>query len=195
MNHAGLVEGPRLTDGLLGMLRPYQGIREQNLHEVIGCIFSLKADLQGDAVDRGIVLAFMTISTTIKEWGTHPRSMLRRNHILDDAALKRLEAWSLIIDTACIRYLSKLSDAVALYHYLEYLATYDATGQLNASATEAAIHDAFSQDDDYKLAATQVCLKYPAIGGQFRATAASLIPLTQPGELRNRLAELANRVE
>ena len=193
MNHAGLVEGPWLTTGLLGMLRPYQGILEVNLHEVIGCLHSLSPELRKENIDREIVLAVLMINANLNSQAINPSGALRRNKLLKDIDLKRLEMWSVVIETASVRYFSKFGDSLALGYYLQYLASYDVGEHLNVICAEAAIADSLRQDGSYQLAATQVCLKYPAIGRRFREKAELLLSAAPPeDELRDKLLELIN---
>ena len=94
-----------------------------------------------------------------------------------------------MIELVSIRYLSRLTDAVALYHYLSYLVDYDAGDLFSKPVVEAAVADSFDESDDYKLIAVQVCIKYRTIGRQFTDRAAILLSSTPAGVLRDKLSQ------
>src|SRR5690242_16205814 len=107
--HSGHIEGLRLSDGITGMLRPYQGLIERNIHEVMECLFILSHRLSSDTIDTIIPLSILKILSRLREWGIEPEGMLRRNHLIDELSLDRLTSWASIIDFAARFYLSKKS--------------------------------------------------------------------------------------
>jgi len=98
------VHDPRWSRGFLGMLRPYHGLREESFHEVMRALRVLADDLQNERVDREVVSAIFGICHFARAWGIHPEGMLRRNALIVDADVERLERWVWTISyaTTCV---------------------------------------------------------------------------------------------
>ena len=79
--------------GFLGMLRPYHGLREENFHEVVGCLRALTTALRGPTLDREIVTALWSLCHLARAWGLDVDGMLRRNRIITDEDAQRLQGW------------------------------------------------------------------------------------------------------
>jgi hypothetical protein len=193
LEHAGIVEGQRMTDGILGMLRPYHGLIERNFHEVISSIYHLYGDLGSAAVSNNIVRSILVILNTLREWGISPTGMLRTNRLIDNDSLIRLGNWYSVVEATTLRYLSRSSHARAMYMYLGYLAGYDVVDTIAEEAVRAAIADSFGLGEDYQLVALAVCAKYPQVGRSFGKLVAQLDSVTPVGDLKNALAVYLNK--
>jgi len=187
MNHAGLVDGPRLEDGIVGMLRPFQGIVERNLHEVVDALFHSHVALAGEMIHKDLPRSVLIILSNLKTWAIRPDGALQRNRLLDESGLKRLEQWHDIVESATLGYMASQTHAYALYHYMYYVCQHDVAAELSQAAIIAAVEDSLSQHEDYKLAAVNICLKYPAIGTRFRGQVAALLSSAESGELQTAL--------
>lgn len=173
-SHAGIADGPRLRNGIVGALRPFIGIQERNFHEVMECVFLLHEELGSDEIDTRIPHSLLTIVATVTGWAILPNSMLRRNGLINEQDLGKLTSWISIIGSTSIRYMRKLSHSVALSAYLEYLFSTD-VGNVPHKAAFAAIKDSFNQDDeDLKVIAIDVCSKFRGPRDQFSDQIAKL---------------------
>jgi hypothetical protein len=189
LDHAGITEGPRMEDGIIGALRPYQGLIERNLVEVLNCIFYLKDDLATEKVNNDTIRSVLVILRTMREWGMSPTGMLRSNRLINNDSFVKLEIWYNIIETTILRYLSRTSHAIALSRYLEYLAGYDQKDAIAEDAVCAAIADSFNSSEEYQLTSLAVCVKYPQVGYRFGDQVAQLNLVTPAGDLKSVIAE------
>ena len=100
----GDVDSPRWKYGFLGSLRPFSGLREQNFHEVMGALRVLAPALEGELIARDVTAALMGICHFGRAWGIHPSGMLRRNGLISDEDVERLESWVWTISyaTTCV---------------------------------------------------------------------------------------------
>ncbi len=106
-------------DGFLGSLRPYRGLRESNFHEVMAALRCIAPDLQGDLVDRSVLRDLWGICHMGRAWGVHPDGMLRRNQLITDADVARLEHWIECISYATFMLMEGPGDETeALSEYL-----------------------------------------------------------------------------
>jgi hypothetical protein len=92
-------DDPRWTNGFLGMLRPYKGLREESFHGVMDCIVALAEQLSNDPIERSLVSSLWGICHLGRSWGTEPGGMLGRNNLIATSDIERLSTW---ID--CISY-------------------------------------------------------------------------------------------
>lgn len=158
-SHAGIADGPRLRDGIVGMLRPFVGVEERNFHEVVECIFLLHDELKSDKIDTAIPHSLLSIIAQLTGHAILPNSMLRRNSLMSESDVARMTSWVNIIESASLRYMMRRNHAIALSAYLEYLLLEDVEQFATHAAMFAAIVDSFDQDDDYKEIAINVCTK------------------------------------
>ncbi len=86
-------DDPRWKDGFLGMLRPYQGLHEDNFHSVMACLRALVSTLQSDTVDRDIVGSVWAICHLARAWAIWPGGMLPSNNLISTEDVTRLEVW------------------------------------------------------------------------------------------------------
>lgn len=174
LSHAGIADGPRLRDGIVGMLRPFVGVEERNFHEVVECIFLLHDELKSDKIDTAIPHSLLSIIAQLTGWAILPNSMLRRNSLISESDVARITSWVNIIESTSLRYMTRCNHAIALSAYLEYLLLENVEQFVAHAAMFAAIADSFDQDDDYKEIAINVCTKYRAAGQHFKGQIACL---------------------
>lgn len=87
------VDDPRSTLGFVGSLRPCTGLREENFHGVMKALRVLAPELQSQFVDREVVSALWGICHFGRAWGIDRDGMLRRNSLISDEDVERLEHW------------------------------------------------------------------------------------------------------
>jgi hypothetical protein len=88
------INHPKMLTGFLGSLRPYRGLREENLHEVMRAVIALAPSLQKDKlVDREVIGALWAICDLARTWGVHPNGMLQSNNLISARDVVRLENW------------------------------------------------------------------------------------------------------
>lgn len=88
------INHPKMERGFLGSLRPYRGLNEDNFHEVMHAIIALAQHLQQqNQVDKEVISALWAICELGRAWGVHPQGMLRRNNLITDEDVARLEQW------------------------------------------------------------------------------------------------------
>ncbi|WET82481.1 hypothetical protein P3102_15340 [Amycolatopsis sp. QT-25] len=110
------VENPRWQQGFLGSLRPFTGLREENFHEVMSALLTLAEPLQADLVSREVVSTVVGICHFGRVWGVAPEGMLRRNDLIADAEVTRLEEWVQAISYALTMILDgDIAEAAAEY--------------------------------------------------------------------------------
>ena len=116
---------PKWSSGFLGSLRPYRGLNEDNLHEVMRAIVTVAPQvIHQPYVDREIVDALFSLSWLARSWGLHPNGMLQRNHLIGDADIERLEGWVEAIEWATSMLLGGADDASVEAILDEALASY-----------------------------------------------------------------------
>ena len=89
---------PTLVGGFLGSLRPYTGLNETNFHAVMSAIIALAPYIQqASTIDKEVVSAVWAICGLSRAWGIRPDGMLRRNNLIMDTDVTRLEQQGLRI--------------------------------------------------------------------------------------------------
>ncbi|MFO0880608.1 MAG: hypothetical protein U0840_24945 [Gemmataceae bacterium] len=155
------------------MLRPFAGIREYTLHEIIECLYLLQGELASDRLNKAIPHAILKIIATLQGAVQHPLSPFLRDRLIDTAGVEKLTAWLDIITSASLRYMRGLSHDVALSGYLEYLLREPPGLPYAEAAVHAAVADSFDRkpnfegETDYITSAVLLCVRYPAIGDSF----------------------------
>lgn len=114
------IDHPKGQTGFLMSLRPYRGLMEENLHEVMYALYILQKKLGPDAphLDRDIVTAVWTMCHLSRAWGVHPEGMLRSNRLISDEDVCRLEEWIDMISYAFLNLLEGNAEE-AFFEYLE----------------------------------------------------------------------------
>lgn len=116
--HADAAENPKAERGFLGALRPYGGhLIEENFHEVMQALRVLAPTLTGKAIDREVVAALWAICHLARAWGIHPEGMLRRNGLIEESDVDKLETWVDMISYAAFCLLDGTGEEVAFEGY------------------------------------------------------------------------------
>lgn len=95
-------DNPIVDSGFLGRLRPYTGLREENYTEVCQAIIAVAPLFRENQVDREILNALWAICYYARAWGLEPNGMLRRNNLISDSNVSKLEKWVKAINKACM---------------------------------------------------------------------------------------------
>jgi hypothetical protein len=107
-----------LSDGFLGCLRPYSGLREENFLRVIKAIIALEPHLKGTTQwERQLVASLWGLVTRARLWGLDTDSMLQRNRLLSEDESRQLLRWVRCIEMAVSRLLRGGNPADALAYY------------------------------------------------------------------------------
>jgi hypothetical protein len=116
--------------GFLGSLRPYVGLRAEYFHEVMACIKALAPELSPQVAqsgrtkvsqstcDKELIAAIWGICHFGRVWGVATDGMLRRNGLISDLDVMRLEAWieQISYTTFCLLDGCDIEDAFDGYH-------------------------------------------------------------------------------
>jgi hypothetical protein len=93
-SHPDSATDGRAETGFLGSLRPYQGhLIDENFREVMGALRVLGPELSSPALDREVIAALWAICHLGRAWGVEPEGMLRRNKLISDDDVKKLDDW------------------------------------------------------------------------------------------------------
>jgi hypothetical protein len=168
LQHARLEEGPRFRTGIVAMMRPFDGIKESNFHEVMECLYLLQGELASDRLNKDIAYALLNITSALQEAFLFDSSALLRNRLIDKNGSAKLAAWTSIIYSASLSYMRGRGHAVALSAYLEYLLHEPLGLQCAEALLHDAIADSFDRDPDFATCAILLCVRYPAVGNGFR---------------------------
>lgn len=115
------INHPKMETGFLGSLRPYQGLREENYHEVMQAIIAISSHLKNSSsVDKDIISALWSICDLTRTWGIEPNGMLRRNNLIMPMDLKKLSYWLHTISYAVFVLLDDGDLETALEPYRHY---------------------------------------------------------------------------
>ena len=77
----------------IDMLRPYSGLREEVLQDLMDALRCCASEMGHDVVDRELVSALWAISYWGRLWALDPDGMLRRNNLIPDIDLALLRAF------------------------------------------------------------------------------------------------------
>lgn len=115
------VDNLRSENGFLGMLRPFSGeLIEANYHEIMQAIKTLADELEAEGkIDKEIISALWGICHLGRAWGLHPDGMLRRNNLILQEQIQKLEGWIEDISYATMSLLDGSGIEVAFELYNE----------------------------------------------------------------------------
>jgi hypothetical protein len=117
----GDISHTKTQKGFLGMLRPFDGqLYEDNFHELMTILTTIKQHFRSDTLDREIISSFWSICHLSKAWVLNPDSMLRRNNLLSDNQIKQLLIWVDCISYAVMGLLDGMDDEDAFELYRLY---------------------------------------------------------------------------
>jgi len=109
-------------DGFLQVLRPYQGLREENFHVVLQATFVVGDRFHSEQhVERELMNTLWDICSTSRAWGLHPRGMLQRNGLISEADSAVLEKWIEIIERSIQSCLRGSPPYYCIGNYAEYV--------------------------------------------------------------------------
>jgi hypothetical protein len=78
------------ANSFLHLLRPYRGLRDQVLNDVMDALRACSSRLREEPLSRELVSALWAISRLGRSWALNPGGMLRRNHLIAAADLTKL---------------------------------------------------------------------------------------------------------
>src|SRR5262245_47937090 len=84
------------ADIFLEMLRPYCGLRDEVLKDVMDALRNCLPKLREERVSRELVAELWAISRLGRSWALDPGGMLRRNDLIEPADQKKL--WDFLED-------------------------------------------------------------------------------------------------
>jgi hypothetical protein len=89
------LDNPKMEKGFLGMLKPYRGeLYEENYNEIITAIKVLSSETsKGESVQKEIMEDILSICYYANFWGLDKDGMLRRNGLLPDQDIDKLQQW------------------------------------------------------------------------------------------------------
>jgi len=114
------IEDYRWSSGFIGRLRPYTGLCEANLHEIMLCIFVLQDELQDSKLDQILISDLWNICHYGTDFGLDPNGMLQQNNILTAEETELLRKWIEIISCATSILLEGCDIETAYTMYLHY---------------------------------------------------------------------------
>ena len=87
-------------NGFIGCLRPWSGLRDENYHELMTAIVSLRHTLAGCTEwPTELVGGIMGIIRMAHCWGIDETGMLRRNNLISDTDVAKLRRWTRRIES------------------------------------------------------------------------------------------------
>jgi hypothetical protein len=113
------INHPKMGKGFLGMLRPFSGeLIEDNYHEIITAIKVLADDLRkGKNIDKEVISSIWGICHLTRSWAIEEDGMLRRNNLISEEQIKKLENWIETISYATMMILDGCDNLVAFEFY------------------------------------------------------------------------------
>jgi hypothetical protein len=124
----GESHGDLLTEdeGFLPSLRPYRGqLVEKNFHLVMEALFVVGPSLGAPQIDRDVVSHLWTLCRLGRLWGVHRDGMLRRNKLIIEPDVERLENWIDIIESTTARFLDGMRPPHAISQYAQYMLEFE----------------------------------------------------------------------
>ena len=89
------IDNPKSETGFIGMLRPYKGyLIEENYTEIIEVIKVLLPEItKGEFIEKEIICQILAICYFTSNWGINKDGMLRRNGLLSNEDVEKLQLW------------------------------------------------------------------------------------------------------
>jgi hypothetical protein len=104
--HAGF-ELDDAHPGILQRLRPYVGVTESDIADVIESLVAMHAAVVAtESIDRRLAAALWEICHFVRVLAVRPNSAIRRNRLADSATLDWLENWTDAIERFSVRMLN-----------------------------------------------------------------------------------------
>jgi len=124
--HAGVIDAARgewiLDDGFLTSLRPYRGLQEKNLHQVMEALLIVGERIHRDSqIDRDLISTVWSMCWYARIWGLNPDGMLQRNSLITANDITRLELSIGTVEQTALSLLEGQPPHFAVYHYAQYI--------------------------------------------------------------------------
>lgn len=114
-----------VADGFHGMLRPYQGLRENNFHLVMEALLVVGSRLHSAAtVDRELIESLWSTCSLMRRNGLHPEGNLQSNNLITADDTKRLKAWINTFESSALELLRGYPPHVVIIKYALYIIDY-----------------------------------------------------------------------
>lgn len=97
----------------LNMLRPFEGIDEAVLQDVMAALDSCAPALCRESIARDLLSAIWAISRLGRLWALEPGGTLRRNALISDADVARLDAFIESFDLKVLELIAGRSQPLA----------------------------------------------------------------------------------
>lgn len=118
-------------EGFLPSLRPYRGqLVEKNFHVVMEALFVVGPSLSAPLIDREVVKRLWTLCHLGRWWGVRREGMLRRNNLITEPDVERLQEWIDIIESTTHCFLEGMDPAGAINQYAQYLMNFEWTDNI-----------------------------------------------------------------
>jgi hypothetical protein len=113
------IDHPKMKNGFLGMLRPFsRELNDDNYHEVIEAIKTLADELRSEEkIDKNVISAIWGICYLTRIWAIEKDGMLRRNNLINDEQIEKLEKWIDTISYATMTILEGSDNLIAFDSY------------------------------------------------------------------------------
>lgn len=98
-----------VAGSFLELLRPYRGVRDEVLDDVMGALRAAAPLIGRPTLPRQLVSALWAISRLGHSWALEPGGMLRRNHLIGETDQQRLSALLERFDFAVVGLLQGVS--------------------------------------------------------------------------------------
>ena len=166
-------------DGFLQMLRPYDGLKEDNFHSVLLALFVVGDRIhRQQRVDRDLVNTLWLICHRARAWGLHPKGMLQRNNVISKPDSDRLERWIDILDCSVQGVLNGNPPYVRVNRYCEYIVMHGAGKNVDLFIPYMIQHLQDTNEDPTAIANALAVIGRPAVAAlpALRAVANHVYP-------------------
>lgn len=121
LDHAGFI----ITEGkvgLVGRLRPFQGLLEEDFAELVQALIGVFPELQASSsVNRTLVAALWDMCHSARILVLNPDSGVRRNKLVAPDDLEKCQQWIEAIESFALRALQGLDLPMCLFRVTEYI--------------------------------------------------------------------------
>lgn len=112
----------KMTYGFLGSLRPFSGeLQESYFHELMAVVRALSGEFGKPALNRELIACLWSITHLARAWAVEPDGVLRRNGLIADEQVARMERWLDLISYAVMILLENGGEEEAFWGYREYI--------------------------------------------------------------------------
>jgi hypothetical protein len=134
--------------GLLGRLRPYQGLDESDFAEIAESIIVLHLNLtKSQVIEKNIVGALWWICDRARILVLNAGSSVRHNNLASNDEIELFAAWIDVIESMSNRMLQSNELPICIYRLLEYISGDKCVNASNFNRLAEYIHRCVSYDD------------------------------------------------